>query len=130
MPRKPSSDVCAASTQSMYPTVAYSGNAMNCLNVSIHAPGRGRIFTACGKMDRSRYGADNPTAIAVKMANDSMGETASAAPSAGARKGALHGVATAVASTPVRNDSVYCDFCFCIHGAFETAAGALRPNSK
>ncbi len=102
---------------------------MNCLNVSIHAPGRGSTFTADGKMDRSRYGVESPTPMAVKIVNDSNVGTASAAPSAGARKGALQGVATAVASTPVRKESAYPDFC-CIHGAFETAAVAPRPNSN
>ena len=71
---------------------------MNCLNVSIHAPGRGSTLIACGKIDNSRYGVASPIAIAVKIAKDSIVESASAAPSAGARNGALHGVATTVAS--------------------------------
>src|SRR5208283_499077 len=77
---------------------------MNCLNVSIQAPGRGRTRTAAGKMDRSRYGVESPIAITVKTRNDSTVESVRAAPRAGARNGALHGVATTVARTPVKND--------------------------
>src|SRR5438132_1689730 len=99
---------------------------MNCLKVSIHAPGRGRTFTACGKIESSRYGVESPTAITVKIANDSVVDTASAAPSAGARNGALQGVATTVASTPVKNDPAYPDF-VC---KLPPTAVALRPNSN
>ena len=38
---------------------------MNCLNVSIHAPGRGTILIAPGKIESSRYGVERPSAIAV-----------------------------------------------------------------
>src|SRR5690349_9445771 len=99
---------------------------MNCLNVSIHAPGRGRIFTAAGKIESRRYGSESPSAIAVKMANDSTVDSASAAPSAGARKGAEQGVATTVASTPVKNDPLYPDF----DCSSEPTAVARKPNSK
>src|SRR5215468_1700277 len=99
---------------------------MNCLNVSIHAPGRGSTFTAPGKIESSKYGAESPTAMAVKIAKDSTVESASAAPSAGARNGALHGVATTVASTPVKNEPAKPDF---ICKSAPTAV-APSPNSK
>jgi hypothetical protein len=48
------SPTCPARTHTRYPTVAYNGNAMNCLKVSIQAPGRGSTFTAPGKIESSR----------------------------------------------------------------------------
>src|ERR1019366_10061744 len=99
---------------------------MNCLKVSIHAPGRGSTFTAAGKIESSRYGSERPIAIAVKIANDSEIESASAAPRAGARKGAEHGVATTVASTPVKNEPVRPDFVW----SSPPTDVALRPISN
>lgn len=64
--------------------------------------------------------------MAVKTANDSMVLRVSAAPSAGARNGAEHGVATTVASTPVKNEPAKPD----LHCRSEPTPVALRPNSK
>jgi len=47
---------------------------------------------------------ESPIAIEVKIKNDSLTGITNAAPSAGARKGAEHGVATTVARTPVKNE--------------------------
>jgi hypothetical protein len=99
---------------------------MNCLKVSIHAPGRGSTFTAPGKIERRRYGVESPIAITVKMRNDCAVESASAAPSAGARNGAEQGVATTVARIPVKKEPASPDF---ICSSPPTAVAA-RPNSN
>src|SRR5579885_176290 len=80
---------------------------MSCRKVSIQGPGRGSALTAAGNSESRRYGVASPSAITVKTANDASDDNASAAPSAGARNGALHGVATMVARTPVKKEPEY-----------------------
>src|SRR5580700_7769356 len=80
---------------------------MTCLKVSIQRPGRGNALTACGNIDSSKYGADKPRPIAVNTRKDCGVGRTSAAPNAGARNGALQGVATTVANTPAKREPPY-----------------------
>src|SRR5580698_3795640 len=99
---------------------------MTCLKVSIQRPGRGNTLMACGNIDNSRYGADKPRPIAVNTRKDcSVGRT-SAAPNAGARNGALQGVATTVASTPAKSEPPYPWLLW----SDEPTPVALNPNSN
>ena len=67
-------------------TVAYMGNAMNCLNVSIHSPGLGNLETQAGKIDNNRYGKESPSAIQGKDSIGSLQSIVSAVPTATPRK--------------------------------------------
>ena len=50
----PSLGNCRYKVHSNHATVAYNGKAINCLKVSIHAPGLGRKLTIRGKAERKR----------------------------------------------------------------------------
>ena len=56
--------------------------------------------------DRSTKGSEIPTPKAAKMHSALKGAWVNAAPTAGAMNGAEQGVATKVASTPVKNEAL------------------------
>ena len=83
---------------------------MNCLKVSIHDPGLGKVSKSFGKKDRVRYGSASPSAIDVNTRrDDTIGKT-SAAPRAGARNGAAQGVDITVANVPEKKEPPRPDF--------------------
>ena len=87
---------------------------MNCLNVSIQAPGRGRNRSDPGNSDSTRYGVASPRPIRVNITSETAGGRVIEALSAVTRNGAEHGVATTVASTPVKNEPAKPDLaCSC-----------------
>ena len=92
------------STHTSHTAVANSGKASAWRSVTIHAPGRGRRASRPGSSASSRYGAAMPSPSAVKIASASAAGRASAKPSAAPMNGAVQGVATSTASTPVRNE--------------------------
>ena len=77
---------------------------MNCLNVSIHAPGRGRRCARPGNSEKHEVGRLEMSAIAVKARNSWKGGKVKAAPRAGAKSGAVQGVATTTAKTALKNE--------------------------
>ena len=83
-------------------TVAKKMTAVSCLKISIHAPGRGRMRVHAGWKLRRRYGAASPRASAVKTAKVMAAGCARAKPMAAPMSGAVQGVATTVARTPVK----------------------------
>ena len=77
---------------------------MNCLKVFIQAPGRGRKRVSAGAKDSTRIGKAMPKP---SERNTSIATTQGwvrANPSAGPMNGAVQGVATMVANTPVKNE--------------------------
>ena len=60
--------VCCAKTQTSHIEVANIGNAINCLNVSIHCPGLGSRFINFGLNESTKYGIANPNPNAPKIA--------------------------------------------------------------
>ena len=60
---------CAPSTHASHATVAYSGNARNCLTRSIHAPGRGSRLRQPGNHASSTYGSAMPAPSATNTAS-------------------------------------------------------------
>src|ERR1700729_3656749 len=102
---KPKGEVSCATTHSSHAAVAYTGKAKTCFNVSIHAPGLGSTRRIQGAKDKSTKGRDSPSPRAANMARALIAGWGSAAPSAGAMNGAVHGVATKVVSKPVKNDA-------------------------
>ena len=101
----PSLGNCRYKVHSNHATVAYNGNAINCLKVSIHAPGLGSERIIWGKAESKRYGPDNPNATKVKTTRDfvALKSMLKAAPTAAPKKGAMHGVATTTAKAPEKN---------------------------
>src|ERR1700685_1955224 len=102
---KPNDDVCWASTHSSHAADAYIGKAKTCFNVSIHAPGLGSARRSQGAKDNSRYGRGSPHPSGTKMHSPPSAECVRPAPTAAAMNGAVHGVATRVVSTPVKNEA-------------------------
>ena len=74
--------------------------------MSIQAPGLGSTRRIQGANESSTKGNEIPTPRAVKMHSALKGAWVRAAPTAGAMNGAEQGVATKVASTPVKNDAL------------------------
>src|ERR1700753_3163580 len=84
-------------------TVASIGKPIAILNFSIHAPGLGKNFNHVGFQLNRIYGEarPRPTARKIKMIIPVL--CAKAKPRAGARNGAVQGVASVVARTPLKN---------------------------
>ena len=57
--------VCAENIHNNQMAVANMGKDMNCLKVSIHAPGLGSFLMRNGKYESSKYGSANPIASMV-----------------------------------------------------------------
>mmetsp|Transcript_23223 Transcript_23223/g.54973 ORF Transcript_23223/g.54973 Transcript_23223/m.54973 type:complete len:221 (+) Transcript_23223:2387-3049(+) len=98
----PSGPACWASTHSSQTTAAYIGKARACLKVSIHAPGRGSQRWAAGQNASTRKGRARPRPSARNTASITAAGWASAKARAAPMKGAVQGVATTAASTPVK----------------------------
>jgi len=73
---------------------------MATLKCSIQAPGLGSSDSQAGSKLSNTYGVARPTPAAAKTSAIIPGGCEKANPSAPARNGAVHGVASAVASTP------------------------------
>ena len=71
------------------------------MKTPIQDPGRGSNRAMAGTRLASASGAANPTPSAIKIANASGAGAISAKPSAAPMNGAVQGVATTVANTPV-----------------------------
>ncbi len=71
------------------------------MNHSIHAPGRGSSRARPGTALTAAIGAASPQPSATNTDNAAGTGAISANPSAAPMNGAVHGVATIVASTPV-----------------------------
>ena len=65
----PSMPLCWPSTHTSHTTVANMGNAISCLKVTIHGPGRGRALATAGTTLATRYGMAMPKPIAPNTAN-------------------------------------------------------------
>ncbi len=102
LPRRTAPEYSRPYTHVSQITVANSGTAVSCFSVSIHAPGRGSNRVHAGCSVSSTYGNASPIASAVNTANVTPAGCASANPIAAPISGAVHGVATTVASTPVK----------------------------
>ncbi len=89
-------------------------------------PGCGNSRVHAGLNDSSRYGAANPNASAVKIANVTPADCASANPIAAPINGAVHGVATTIASTPVKKLPAYP----CFDASPEPALVRVNPISN
>src|SRR5579859_8250544 len=83
--------------------VASIGKPMATLNFSIQTPGFGKNFSHAGFQLSTTYGAARPSPTNRKIRTISDEPWAKAKPSAGARNGAVQGVASAVASSPLKN---------------------------
>ncbi len=96
------------------------GMARSCLKRCIHAPGLGSNRRAAGQMLMSKNGAARPKPRAANTLRDCAAGKARVAPIAVAMNGAVHGVATSTASTPVKNDP---------RSLVSSTAVAFSPNS-
>lgn len=96
--------VCWANTHNNHMADNAIGIANIFLNVVIHGPGFGNIFWVCGTKHNKRYGNANPNPNIAKMINDMNAFCVNANPIAVAMNGAVHGVATTMAKTPVKKD--------------------------
>src|SRR5216684_4454692 len=84
--------------------VASIGNPIAILNFSIHAPGLGRNFNQAGCQLKITYGEASPTPTVKNMSTMIPALWAKANPRAAPRNGAVQGVASKVASTPLKNE--------------------------
>ena len=96
--------ICDINTCRSQITVASSRKPMNCLKVSIHAPGFGRYLSKAGKNENNKYGNATPSASIVKIMNACTPDCVKANPNAGPINGPVHGVATKVANTPLKKE--------------------------
>jgi hypothetical protein len=102
-----SNPICRAKTRASHTTLAKRGNAIASLKVTIHSPGLGRKRRREGRYERSRYGALMPSPRLVNTMNPEIAGRVSVAARAELMNGAVQGVATAVASAPLRNDPIW-----------------------
>jgi hypothetical protein len=93
---------CTPSTHTSHTTVANIGKAISDLKCCIQAPGRGSARVNAGQTLAARKGSAMPTPSAANTASACMGGMVRAAPSETPMNGAVQGLATATASTPVR----------------------------
>src|SRR5207237_7989175 len=84
-------------------TVASIGKPIAFLNCSIHKPGFGKNFNQSGRQLSTTYGAARPRPTVSSVTKMTAGCAVNANPSATPRNGAEHGVASKVASTPLKN---------------------------
>ena len=96
--------VCLPTTQSNHKAVKNKGKAKNCLKVSIQGPGFGSLEERLGNHVRAMKGSAIPNPRNAKTSNATYIGCEMANPSAGPINGAVHGLATVVANTPVKND--------------------------
>ena len=97
-----STPLCLPATHNSQTAVRYSGKAMTCLSVSIQAPGLGSQLLAAALLLMATIGAAIPTPSAAKIISALTGGWVRAKPSALPIKGAVQGLATTTASTPVK----------------------------
>ena len=76
---------------------------MTCLNVSIHSPGLGKKRSSSGYTPTSTYGLAMPTPRLAKTASVIVIGWSTAQATAVAMNGAVHGVASTVVTTPLKN---------------------------
>ncbi len=105
-------------------TVASIGKPIAILNFSIHAPGFGRNFSHAGFQLNKTYGDARPRPTVRKIKIIVAGGCENAKPSAGARNGAVQGVAKVVASTPLKNAPA----APCFAARFPAASSARPPS--
>ena len=96
--------VCLPTTQSNHKAVKNRGKAKNCLKVSIQGPGFGSLEVRLGNHVRAMKGSAIPNPRNAKTSNATYIGCEMANPNAGPINGAVHGLATVVANTPVKND--------------------------
>ena len=99
-----STPVCLPATHSNQRAVRYMGNAKNCFRFSIHCPGLGSFDASDGINVSATKGSAIPSPKKAKINSATLLFCEIAKPSAGPMKGAVQGLATVVASTPVIND--------------------------
>ena len=99
---RPVAPVCRHNSQSSAATVSAIGTARMRWNVAIHAPGLGMIRRNAGTNPNPKNGNARPRPRPPKMASAAAVGRTSAAPSAAAMNGPVHGVATKAARTPVQ----------------------------
>src|SRR5476651_1937705 len=104
-------------------TVASIGKPMAILNFSIHAPGLGRNFSHAGFQLNKTYGAERPRPTVKKISAMTAALWAKAKPSAAPKNGAVQGVASAVASTPLKNAPL----APCFEARFPAVSSARPP---
>ena len=95
----------AARTETIQTAAAIMGNAIAWRRTSIQGPGLGMRAASPGTADSRRKGAAIPSASAVKTPSDAPTEWDRAYPTAAPMKGAVQGVATAVANIPLRKEA-------------------------
>ena len=100
--RTPSEPDCWLITQTSQAAAAYIGKASAWRKIAIHGPGFGRRRPRPGKKPRSAKGAARPRPIARKTAKVAAGGAAKPAAIAAPMKGAVQGVATSTARSPVK----------------------------
>src|SRR4051812_35906935 len=84
--------------------VASMGKPIAILNLSIHGPGFGNFFSQAGTQQSATYGAASPIPIVIKISMILTGLfDRNAKPRAAPRMGAVQGVASIVARTPLKN---------------------------
>ena len=98
--------VCRPTTQSNHMAVRYIGKAKNCFRLSIHCPGLGSLLVRDGINVSKTKGSAIPKPKKAKTNSATELVCAMAKPNAGPIKGAVQGLATVVASTPVINDEL------------------------
>ena len=86
------------------------GNDRNCLKISIQAPGLGNLVLNCGMKHSAKYGKASPKPKAKNINKAINGPCVKAYPIATPMKGAVQGVATNVARTPVKKAPLFPDF--------------------
>ena len=100
----PISLVCRQNTQPSHATVPNIGTASTRFIVSIQAPGRGIRCISAGTNGNTTYGSASPAPMAVNTRKLSAAGRSTANASAAPMSGAVHGVATTTASTPLASD--------------------------
>ena len=98
----PAGPACSDTTHSSQTAAPYIGNASAPRSTSIHAPGRGSNRATPGTTESTRYGAANPSPSAPKTNIATTAGAARAAAIAAPMNGAVQGVATSTASSPVK----------------------------
>ena len=103
-PSTAASPACNDNTQTSQAAVANIGKARNCLKRTIHGPGFGIRRSSAGAMLSRRNGRASPRPSASITAIATAAVWPSAKPTAAPMKGAVQGVATMTASTPVKKE--------------------------
>ena len=100
-PSTPDAPACRLMTHNSHAAAAYIGNASAPRSTSIQAPGRGSSRATPGTSAKARNGAANPSPNAPNTSSATGAGAASATANAAPINGAVQGVATSTASSPV-----------------------------